>query len=156
MGREQKNFEKLKVMDHEDIRALYEQYSEWSRHLHSEILTIATFGLTLSLGSLSLVANPETDETQFVIVGIASLLLLLACHYFAESVRNQQLNFWAVLNHIEAFWKIRDSETNENGPLIQASKKYRPGSTRNQRRNLYIITGLIWIAAIFSKLLGRF
>ncbi|MCB2214393.1 hypothetical protein KQH50_03240 [bacterium] len=143
--------EKLTAMDSEDIRLLYEQYSEWSRHLHSEILTIATFGLTVSLGSLTFAFGPSISLIQFIVFGFLNMFFLFICHSFIESIKRQQLNFWAVLDFIEANWKIRDRDTNMYGPLIKASLDYHGGSTGRQRRLLFILTGLIWAISILIK-----
>ena len=149
-------FDKLKEMDSEDIRLLYEQYSEWSRHFHNQILTFATFGLTVSLGSLSFAFNPEIGSIQFNIIGFSTLLLLLICHKFINSIKIQQANYLAILDYIEAYWKIRERNTNMFGPLTIVTSKFKPGSTGRQRRNLYILTGSIWMVAALLKIFSIF
>lgn len=146
-------YKRFKAMDSENVRSLYEQYSEWSRHLHSEILTIATFGLTFSLGSLSFAFNPSIEFVQFCVLGISNLFFLFICHKFIESIKIQQANFWAIIDYIEVNWGIRDRENNMFGPLVKVSSKYRPGATGNQRRFLFVLTGLIWIIAILMRCL---
>jgi hypothetical protein len=155
MGVNEEFQDKLREMKDSEIGELHSQYSEWSRHLHGEILVISTFGLSASLGSLSIFLDKKINPYVFLIVGLASLAIQAFAFSYAESVKAQQKNYWAIVNNIEFFWKVRDQDCKFSQPLI-IEKNYKSGRTACIRRVFNLAVFILWVVAIIHKYVGLF
>jgi hypothetical protein len=141
----------LSRLEREDIRVLYEQYSEWARHLHTLVWVAASFGVGVSLGGITLFER--LNRLQFTAIGVACLIILYICHLLAEGNRAQCMNHWEFLNVVESYWGIRDWEANPQGPLTGFLPNQRPRRTRFARVTLMWACAAAWILAIALKLI---
>ena len=58
----------------DEARVLYEQYSQWARHLHTLVWVVTSFGIGISLAGLTLFEN--LNQYQFVAAGVVCLIIL--------------------------------------------------------------------------------
>ena len=68
--------ERLESMEKEDCNYLYRNYTDWTRHLRNQILTISTLGITLSLGNLSISTILNSTFLLFSLSAVFSMKTL--------------------------------------------------------------------------------
>jgi len=137
-------------VEKDEARVLYEQYSQWARHMHTLVWVVTSFGIGISLAGLTLFN--KLNQHQLVAAGVVCLIILLFCHVLAERNAAQCMYHWRLLNALEGHWGLRDLKANPDGPPLGFREGETKGSTRKARVRLMWACCFMWVLAIVAKL----
>ncbi len=138
---------RLEKLNDSTKELLFREYSAWARHHHVLVWTVAAFGVTIQLATLSLFK--DLAPCSYTLVALGSLVLLFIANKLADGNRRQWQDYKSVANLIEMHWGLRDP--NALDTQLNEVERRRDVRVQPWRTRLYWAWALILAATIVVK-----